>query len=62
VRQQALPWTTPPLVSACGVFLAWPLYKLVEANAPRNYDPSDIPEELVQTQSGGTNWLSWIRN
>jgi hypothetical protein len=45
-----------------GVFLAWPLYKVVEANAPRNYDPSDIPEELVQTQSGGANWLSWIRN
>jgi hypothetical protein len=30
-----------------GVFLAWPLHKLVKANAPRSYDPAHLPEELV---------------
>jgi hypothetical protein len=36
--------------------------KLLRANAPRSYDPQDIPEELVQTQPRAKQWLSWIQS
>ncbi|MFI5015287.1 MAG: hypothetical protein ACHQAY_23375 [Hyphomicrobiales bacterium] len=45
-----------------GVILTWPLYKIMQANAPRSYDPRDIPEELVQTQPRAIQWLSWIQS
>jgi hypothetical protein len=45
-----------------GVVLAWPVYQVVTANAPRNYDPDNLPEELVRTRSALRNWLSWIQN
>ncbi len=31
-----------------GVFLVWPLYTVMNANAPRSYDPRDVPQELVR--------------
>lgn len=32
-----------------GVGLVWPLYRVMMANAPRSYDPRDVPQELVPT-------------
>jgi hypothetical protein len=30
-----------------GVGLVWPVYRLMMANAPRRYDPRDIPAEMI---------------
>jgi len=35
-----------------GVCLVWPFYKVMSANAPRAYDPRDIPPELMPTTKG----------
>lgn len=32
-----------------GVLLAWPLYRLVQTNEPRGYDPRVLPDELIDT-------------
>ena len=32
-----------------GVFLAWPLYRLIQTNAPSTYDPCALPDELIDT-------------
>jgi hypothetical protein len=31
-----------------GAFLCWPLYTMVQNNAPRPYDPRKLPEELME--------------
>jgi hypothetical protein len=45
-----------------GVGLVWPLYKMVQGNAPRSYDPRAIPEGLIETRSRRSGGLSWMRN
>lgn len=30
-----------------GIFLFWPLYRMVQANKPHRYDPADLPEDLL---------------
>lgn len=32
---------------AGGVFLFWPLYRMVQANKLNRYDPADLPDELL---------------
>jgi len=31
-----------------GVALCWPLYKMMQNNAPRRYDPKQLPAELLE--------------
>ena len=35
------------LFTYTGVVLLWPLYKVMQANAPRSYDPRHVPPELM---------------
>jgi hypothetical protein len=35
-------------VLIAGIGLCWPLYKMVSNNAPRSYDPRQLPEELME--------------
>ncbi len=37
----------PIMALLAGVALYWPLMKMIEKNAPRNYDPQHPPEELL---------------
>jgi hypothetical protein len=34
-----------------GVSLLWPLYRVMKADAPRIYDPQQVPQELMPTAS-----------
>lgn len=34
-----------------GVSLLWPVYRVVRADAPRTYDPRQMPPELMPTAS-----------
>ena len=34
-------------VLAAGIGLCWPLARIIQTNAPRDYDPSYLPEELL---------------
>jgi len=45
-RSWSMAWTL-----YIGVGLVWPLYRLVMANAPRSYDPREVPKELLPTPS-----------
>jgi hypothetical protein len=45
-----------------GVGLFWPLYRVVQANAPRSYDPQAIPEKLIETRSRRSALLSGLQN
>jgi hypothetical protein len=42
---------SPSLLSSLyfGMFLAWPLYKLIQTNEPNTYDPRALPDELIDT-------------
>jgi hypothetical protein len=35
------------LATYTGLVLLWPLYKAIQVNAPRSYDPRHVPEELM---------------
>jgi hypothetical protein len=30
-----------------GILLLWPVYRVMRANAPRRYDPRQVPPELL---------------
>lgn len=34
-------------ILAAGIGLCWPLARMIQTNAPRDYDPSFLPEELL---------------
>jgi len=39
-------WKVMLIIYSCAAFL-WPFYKMLQANAPRAYDPRHVPEELM---------------
>jgi hypothetical protein len=39
-------WKVMLIIYSCAVFL-WPLYKSLQANTPRTYDPQHVPQELM---------------
>jgi hypothetical protein len=39
-------WKTV-ILTYSGVLLVWPVYKMIQINAPRTYDPRHVPQELM---------------